>query len=467
MVTAVKLQQLMPNADIAIYESDCRLGGVIHTEECDNFLVDHGADMFATHPPDAMKLCDQLGVSDSLIEPLVEGRGAKIVHKGRLLPLPEGFVLMRATQTWPMLKTPLLSLGGKIRFLWERWVPKKRDTETRVEDESIADFVSRRMGKEMLDRIVAPLTAGIYTADINRLSMLATMGPIAKMETDFGSLAKATSVRRKSGQDSVERNSAGARYSQFRAFPGGMIQLIEALEAKLPRENIHKNCKVQRIQQNSDSSWEITLPDETVKCDEVVLATPPKVSAKLLEDLCPKASKTMSQIESSSVAIAVLGVHKSQISKPADCFGFVVPLNENRKILACSFASAKFAHRAPENHVLIRVFVGGAMQAELLQKTDDAIIELVRDELSELIGLSGEPAVAKVVRWNEAMPQYHVGHLERIKIIEEEISKIPSLMIVSNAMHGVGISPVISQASKVATHISERYVELSHPPSGQ
>ena len=107
------------------------------------------------------------------------------------------------------------------------------------------------------------------------------------------------------------------------------------------------------------------------------------------------------------------------------------------------------------------------MQAELLQKTDDAIIELVRDELSELIGLSGEPAVAKVVRWNEAMPQYHVGHLERIKIIEEEISKIPSLMIVSNAMHGVGISPVISQASKVATHISERHVELSHPPSGQ
>ena len=120
MVTAVKLQQLMPNADIAIYESDCRLGGVIHTEECDNFLVDHGADMFATNPPDAMKLCDQLGVSDSLIEPLVEGRGAKIVHKGRLLPLPEGFVLMRATQIWPMLKTPLLSFGGKIRFLWER-----------------------------------------------------------------------------------------------------------------------------------------------------------------------------------------------------------------------------------------------------------------------------------------------------------------------------------------------------------
>ncbi|MEC7409646.1 MAG: FAD-dependent oxidoreductase, partial [Planctomycetota bacterium] len=126
-----------------------------------------------------------------------------------------------------------------------------------------------------------------------------------------------------------------------------------------------------------------------------------------------------------------------------------------------------FAHRAPENHVLIRIFVGGAMQAELLHETDDAIIKLVRDELSELIGLSGEPAVAKVVRWNEAMPQYHVGHLERIKTIEQEISQVPSLRIVSNAMRGVGISPVISQASKVATDISERYVELSHPPSGQ
>ncbi len=194
LAAAVKLHLALPRASLTLLEAADRLGGVIHTERANGFLIDHGADMFSTNPPAAIELCHQLGVEDRLIEPQIEGRGARIVCGSDLVPLPEGFVLMRATQLWPMLTTPLLSLRGKLRFLAERWIGsietdrKSTDpsaAETTARDESVSDFVRRRMGQEVLDRIVAPLSAGIYTADITKLSMQATMGPIAEMERDL------------------------------------------------------------------------------------------------------------------------------------------------------------------------------------------------------------------------------------------------------------------------------------------
>ena len=466
LATAFRLHRLLPEASISIFEAAPRVGGVIHSERCNDYLVDHGADMFATNPPAAMLLCKELGVADELIEPLIEGRGAKIVNGGRLEALPEGFVLMRATQLWPMIRTPLLSIRGKLRFLMERWIPVKRNQGEDTQDESIGDFVRRRMGHEMLDRIVAPLTAGIYTADIDRLSMLATMGPIAKMEATHGSLAKATSARRKSGEDSVERNSAGARYSQFRAFPEGMRQLIESLVAKLPPNCIHTETRVTSLTRSSTSGWNLNLTKHKAeRCesfDEVVIATPPRVTADLIGNISTEAANTLADIEASSVAIVVLGVKQAQVARPANCFGFVVPLSEDRKILACSFASQKFSGRAPADRILIRVFVGGAMQPELLQKSDQELSELVREELAELIGLTGEPELTKVVRWNEAMPQYHVGHLDRVKKIESELAKVDGLTVVSNSLHGVGISPVISQADNTAKQIAARFQSLSN-----
>ncbi len=217
LATAAKLHLAEPTLSLSLFEAADRVGGVIHTEQESGFLIDCGADMFATKPPAALDLCRELGLDDRLIEPQADGRGARIVQRGRLLPIPEGFVLMRATQLTPMLTTPLLSLSGKLRFLAERWI--KSPAHEEAADESVGDFVRRRMGVEILDRIVAPLTAGIYTADVNKLSMQATMGPIAEMERQYGSLAAATAARRRRGEDSVERGSTGARYGQFRAVP--------------------------------------------------------------------------------------------------------------------------------------------------------------------------------------------------------------------------------------------------------
>ena len=474
LATAVHLHLALPHASLTLFEASERLGGVIHTERVDGFVIDHGADMFSINPPAAIELCHQLGVESRLIEPQTEGRGARIARGSDLLPLPDGFVLMRATQLWPMLTTPLLSLRGKLRFLAERWIgsiePDRKTAsespgEASFRDESVSDFVRRRMGKEVLDRIVAPLSAGIYTADINKLSMQATMGPIAKMEREFGSLARATAARRRSGLDSVERNSAGARYSQFRAFPGGMIELISTLAHALPPDTVRLGCPVQSISQ-SDGKWIVTCGNESHEFDQVVIAVPPLAASRLLRSHAPVAADELSKIESASVAIVVLGVRRAEIERDINTFGFVVPLTEKRRILAGSFASNKFAGRAPEGHVLIRVFVGGAMQPELLQLPDEEIVELAREELADLIGLRGEPVVSRVVRWNQAMPQYHVGHVDRVRRIEHAIDQLDGISLMSNALHGVGIAPVIGQADRVASKIAARWQASGNPSSG-
>jgi oxygen-dependent protoporphyrinogen oxidase len=393
---------------------------------------------------------------------------------------------MRATQLWPMLTTPLLSIRGKLRFLLERFMPsiggvssrgeEKSEDDSLPPDESVADFVRRRMGREVLERIVAPLSAGIYTADVNRLSMQATMGPIAKMEREYGSLARATAARRRSGQDSVERSSAGARYSQFRAFRGGMIELISTLADSLPAGTIRLSSPVESIDRSptsrspasrSRAPWTVTVNREPQTFDEVVVAVPPVTASSLVGPHAPDAAHELAGIESASTAIVVLGARESEIERDINTFGFVVPLSEGRRILAGSFASHKFAGRAPHGYVLIRVFVGGAMQPELLRLSDEELVKLVREELSELIGYRGDPELTRVVRWNHAMPQYHVGHRDRVERIEQAMARVDGLSLMTNALHGVGIAPVIRQAGTVAKKIAARWQQSSHAPSGE
>ncbi len=451
--TAVRLHLADRSLQLSLLESSDRLGGVIDTIRKGDFLIDCGADMFSIQPPAALDLLRQIGVEDRLILPQAEGRGARIVHRGRLFDLPDGLVLMRATKFASILTTPLLSWKGKLRFMAEPWI-KRVIPDDEQADVSVAQFVTRRLGREALDRIIGPLVAGIYTADVNRLSMKATMGPLVEMEQEFGSLARATMSRRRSGKDSVERASSGARYEQFRAFRGGMIELIESLRIQLPPETIRTAAEVTSLRRG-ESDWQLQTDGPPESFDHVVVATPPSAAARLLTSIAPIAASELGAIESASAAIVVLAVRRSDVQADIRTFGFVVPPCEKRKILAASFASNKFAGRAPDDHVVIRVFVGGMLQPELLAQSDSELVQLARGELEELIGLSGQPTLSHVVRWNHAMPQYHVGHLQRIQRIEEEIQKLPNLSLINNAMHGVGIAPVIQTAGKIASEITD------------
>jgi len=469
LATAVKLQRADVSLDLSLFEAAERVGGVIHSEHVCGFLVDQGADMFATKPAAALDLCRQLGLEDRLIEPQPTGRGARIVHRGRLVPIPSGFVMMRATQWMPMLTTPLLSWPGKLRFLAERWIrPRslKNGSDPNRSDESVSEFVIRRMGKEVLDRIVAPLAAGIYTADITKLSMQATMKPIADMERQYGSLARATWARRRSGEDALERGSSGARYGQFRAFKGGMIELIEGLTQALPENTVRLSTPVESLRADGDHWIVSTAAGEQSEFDQVIVAVPPIPASRLLREVAPAAAVELEAIESTSTAIVILGVHRDDIRDDIQTFGFVVPLSEHRKILAGSFASQKFAGRAPDDHVLIRVFIGGAMQPELLALSDDQLVQLARQELAELIGLGGTPVVSRVVRWTNAMPQYHVGHCARVERIEKSIGEVSGLSLVNNALHGVGIAPVIQSADRIAEKVAAELTRSCDAPRG-
>lgn len=456
--------------EISLFESSDRIGGVIQTERVvgrggDAFIIDHGADMFASNPPAAIELCRKLGAEDRLLRPQVAGRGAMIARGNRLIPIPDGFVLMRATKVMSMLTTPLLSVRGKLRLLAERWVPRRDAT---FADESVGSFVTRRLGRECLDNIVAPLVAGIYTADVDRLSMAATMKPLWDMEQSDGSLAHATMRRKRSGEDATERMSSGARYEQFRGFPGGMIELVELLADRLGRENIYLNRPIDSLQL-TPTGIQITRPTE--QFDRVILASPAAASAQLLASISTAAehetlakaintvASNLNTIRYASTAIVVMAVPRNSISRLPLTFGFVVPPSERREILAGSFASEKFSGRAPHDHVIVRAFVGGVMHPDILRKSDDAIVDIVARELGDLIGLDVSTnvrdyaAFVRVVRWNNAMPQYEVGHLSKTAAIDAGMKLIPRIELISNAIGGVGIAPVIGAAERCAQRV--------------
>lgn len=458
--------------EISLFESSDRIGGVIHTERIvgrggEEFIVDHGADMFASNPPAALELCRKLGVEDRLLRSQVAGRGAMIARGNRLIPIPDGFVLMRATKVGSMLSTPLLSVRGKLRLLAEGWV-RRRDPS--IADESVGSFVTRRLGRECLDRIVAPLVAGIYTADVHRLSMAATMKPLWDMELTDGSLARATMRRRRSGEDSSERMSSGARYEQFRGFPGGMIELIEILAERLGRECIYRNSPVDSLSMTASG---IQISPQGEQFHRVILAAPAPVSARLLATLPTRAvsavvssaidtvATNLHSIRYASTAIVVMAVPRTAVSRMPLAFGFVVPPSEHREILAGSFASEKFSGRAPHDHVIVRAFVGGMMHPDILQQSDEAIVDIVVRELGDLIGLDvsrnvGDfAAFVKVVRWNNAMPQYEVGHLKKAAVIESSMNRVPRVELVTNALGGVGIAPVIGAAERCAQRLMD------------
>lgn len=462
LTAAYYLRRQLPQAQVTILEAGDHYGGVIHTEYRDNWLIEHGADCFSVNPPDALQLCEDLGLADQLIEPLEKGRRAMISRGSTLMNVPEGFVLMRPTKLWEVMKSPLLSWRGKLRLAAERFVRQRQSTE----DESLASFVRRRLGNEVHDRLVQPLVAGIYTADAEKLSMEATMPQFVAMERQHGSLIGATSHSRGSAADSLEKESSGARYGQFRVFPEGMSRLFTSIIDTFPPGTIRYQTAIQSLSLKPQSTevesteqhdrWELkTTSGQQLGFDGVLLALPGPILQDLLRPLSMRASDLLAKVEYASSAIVLLGVPKNQIARLPEAFGFVCPAIDRRPILAASFASHKFPGRAPQDHVLIRVFIGGALAPEMLQRSDDELTKIACGEMRELIGMQGSPTWTAVQRWMRAMPQYHVGHRERAQQIESAVSELPRLEIAGNALHGVGIAPVVGTAKRAAERLAK------------
>ena len=452
LAAAHRLRELDPAAQVTLFEASERLGGVLQTEQRDSYLIERSADMFTTREPWALDLCRRLGIESELIDTDKRFRRAFVVRRGRLVLVPEGFTLMSPTRVWPIVKTPILSPLGKLRLACEYLVPRRRDEA----DESLESFVVRRFGREAFERLIQPLIGGIYTADPSKLSMQATLPQFVEMERKYGSVARG--LGRQKTEDRGQRtgssggSDAGVRYGQFVAPRGGMGRLVEAIAARLPPECLRLNTPAGGIARESEG-WRISSSLGVESFDDLIVCTPGTVSSRLLGNIDSELSDLVGRISYAGCSVAIVGVRREQIAHPLDGFGFVVPEIEQRKIIACSFASVKFAGRAPEGHVLLRVFVGGALQPELTSLADHEMKKLVVGELRELIGLSGEPELFDVARWPGMMPQYHVGHLDLVAKIEERAAAIPNFALAGNAYRGVGIPFCIRSGEQAAERI--------------
>jgi oxygen-dependent protoporphyrinogen oxidase len=467
LAAAHRVVELAPECTLALLEAGPRPGGVLSTVRRDGFQVEQSADNFITTIPWGVELCRRLGLGDQLIQTNPACRRTFVVRGGRLYRLPNGFLMMAPTRWWPLAVTPILSPLGKLRAALEYFIPPRKDDG----DESMAAFVRRRLGREAFDRLVEPLVAAVYAADMEKLSVAATLSRFRDMERDYGSLIRAMRqqrkrraadlagaegdspifVARKLGQSPARKlgqspSESGARYSMFVTLREGLSSLVDALAARLPPGALRLGCRVERIDRQGDV-WRIWTPQapggDSAQFDGLILAVPSYEAARLLAPIEPKLAGDLGRIEHSGTAIVSLGFDRRQIAHPLDGMGVVVPAVEQSPILACSFSSQKYPHRAPEGKVLLRVFVGGARRPELAEMPDEQLRGLVIGHTARLLGIEGEPIYCDVAHWPRTMPQYHVGHRELVSGIEARAAGLPHVELAGNAYHGIGIPDCI------------------------
>ena len=451
LTAAHTLQAIAPNWKIRLFERCERLGGVLETARDQGFLIELSADNFITEPPAALQLCEQLGLGEDILPTNSMFRGADVLFRGRLTPVPVGFQVLGPQRLMAILRSPLLSIRGKLRLCCEPFIAPRKDST----DESLAAFAIRRLGKEAYERLVAPLVGGIYTADAHKLSMAAALPHFAQMEREFGSLYRGLRARAKAKNGSS--TESGARYSLFATPRGGMEQLLEKLEESVPPATWQTRAEITDLARTDDGGWQLQVNGERLwTAGKLIIAIPAFHAGNLLEPHDAILGAELRGIPYASCAVVCLGYEKKQFPHPPQVFGFVVPPCEKRQILAASFSSNKYPFRAPDEQLLIRVFLGGACQESILQHGDAQLAEIAIRELKQIMGTQGEPHYQRVVRWTKAMPQYHLGHLERVAKIEKHAARLSNLALIGNAYRGVGLPHCVQGAISAVERLCGR-----------
>lgn len=447
-LTTVAQSQGLP-LEVVLVEASERLGGVIGTRYEDGFLLEDGPDCFLATKPWGMRLCEELQLNDALIGTTTQYRQSFIVRDGKLLPVPQGFYLMVPGALPAFLRTPVFSWAGKLRMACDLFLPRRTSTQ----DESLADFVTRRLGREALVRMAQPMIGGIYTGDPQHLSMQATMPQFVEMEQRYRSLIRATLHNRQQAGHTGPGVS-GPRYGLFVSLRHGMQTLVDTLAERLPSGTVQLRTRVQVLQRQQHQRWQVTLQEQpALEADAVCLCLAAPQAGQLVHQVDATLATALQGIPYASSATVNLGFRRADVANPLHGMGFVVPAIENRRLLACSFSSVKFAGRAPQDTVLLRAFVGGALQPEQYALSDAAMATAVRQELGALLGITAEPLHLSISRHPSAMAQYHVGHRERIAGLAASTRHIPGLVLAGNAYHGVGIPDCIHSGETAARDI--------------
>jgi oxygen-dependent protoporphyrinogen oxidase len=424
---------------------------VLATLHTQGYQIELSADNFITTVPWGLELCRELGLGDELVQTNPAYRRTYVVRKNNLHLLPDGFLMMAPSKMWPLAVTPVLSPVGKLRAALEYVLPKSQSDA----DETLASFVKRRLGREVYERLVEPLVSGVYAADMDKLSLMATLPRFREMERQHGSLIRA--MRRQMRIDKQARSQAsesGARYSMFVTLRQGLSHITDTLTMKLPSDAVQLNRRAETLERITSETGKthLRLTDQHNKAecfDAVIFALPSYETARLLLPTHRRIGELLGKVEHSGTAIATFAFNRSQMKKQITGMGFVVPKIENSPILAGSFSSMKYEHRAPDGKLLIRIFAGGARAPEMADMPDADLLPLIKREMRKLLHIEGEPELEVVSHWPRTMPQYHLGHLELIAEVNALVAQVPDIALAGNALDGVGI-PNCSRTGQLA-----------------
>ena len=434
LAAAQRLSERLAGDGFVLLEGDGRVGGKITTERVDGYLIEGGPDCFLARKPGGRALCRALGLEPRLRGTNPANQRSYVKRQGRLYPLPEGLSGLVPSRLGPLLTTRLLSIPGRVRAVLEPLVPPRRS----VEDESIADFVTRRFGAEAYHWLAEPLLSGIYAGDGSRLSLRATLPQLAQLEREQGSVIRALTRAR------LGRRGSSSNDPAFLTLVGGMGEIVEAITARLPASSRRTNAAVDAIARTA-AGYRLTLANgEELHATNAIVATPAFVSAELLRPLAPELAAELEAIPYISTATVSLAFSTAGV-RPLDGYGYLSPRAEGGPIVACTWTSNKFPDRVPDGRVLVRAFLGRAGQEEIVDADDATLVDVARGELARLFDLTTEPSLTRVFRWPRGMPQYQVGHDARLDRIERLVGRLPGLMLAGSAYRGVGIPDCITQ----------------------
>jgi protoporphyrinogen/coproporphyrinogen III oxidase len=432
-----------------LLESSDRWGGKIATETVDGFLIEGGPDLLLTQKPAGIQLCKDLGLGERLIPTNNDRQKTFLVQKGKLVQFPADFSLV-PTKFWPFAVSNLFSWPAKIRMGMDLFIAPRKEEG----DESLADFIRRRLGNEALDKIGGPMLAGIHSADPELLSLQGSFPMYAMMEKRYGSLIKAAREMRKNRPTPTPGQKPPA---MFNSLMGGLGEMVDVLVAHLGGD-LRTNVAIEKIEETSNG-YDVCLSGETIHTDALVLSTPAYVAGDLVEHIAPELAEALRKIRYVSTATVSLAYQKHDVEGQHDFegFGFLIPKSEGRRISGCTWASTKLDYRAPEDGVLLRTFVGGTGQEDLVDLSDEELVALSREEIADLMGVEAEPKLTRIFRWKKGRPQYDVGHLDRVAEMEKMASGLGGVYLTGSAYRGSGIPDCVQQALDTVEKILDQH----------
>ncbi|CAN7329419.1 protoporphyrinogen oxidase [Paenibacillus sp. LjRoot153] len=440
-----------PSFRISVVEKSPSFGGKIHTIERDGFVIEKGPDSFLARKRPIIDLAYDLGLENELTATNPKAKKTYIVRGRKLHRMPPGLVLGIPTQMTPFMKTGLISPMGKLRAAMDLILPK-RDVST---DESLGHFLERRLGKEVLERIVEPLLAGIYAGDTYKLSLKSTFPQFRAMEQKNRSLILGMMASRKNVTEESVHLPAAVRNSVFVTFKRGLQSLVSGLIDSLSTIDLRAGVGVVSVRCVEDGQTEVVFEDgQREIVDGVIVTTPTYQAAKLLSEL--PAATELAKIDYISVANVIMAFDRKDIPFELDASGFLVPKNEGYTITACTLTSAKWLHAAPEGKVLLRCYIGRSGEQEWPAWSDEQLISKARHDIGDLLGITAEPGFVEVTRLMHSMPQYPVGHLEAIADFKKELTAaMPRVLVTGAGFHGVGLPDCIRQGKEAANQLAD------------